>query len=94
MELRHLRYFIAVAQQLHFGRAGELLHITQPSLRQQIKTLEDEFTRTKRGVNLTQPGAYFLPKSPSSATEAPQYSVRHLDTWFAYNVLTNLSTLA
>jgi len=75
VELRHVRYFIAVAEYLNFSKAAQQLHIAQPPLSRQIRQLEEAlgvtlFTRNKRRVALTKAGQVFLDEARKLIVQA------------------------
>src|ERR1700691_6333100 len=75
VELRHVRYFIAVAEYLNFSKAAEQLHIAQPPLSRQIRQLEEDlgvtlFLRSKRRVELTKAGQAFLEEARKLIVQA------------------------
>jgi DNA-binding transcriptional LysR family regulator len=81
MELRHLRYFVAVGEEQHYGRAARRLRVAQPALSRQIQDLEEElgfklFERLPRGVKLNAAGALFLEDARRILRELSEASAR------------------
>lgn len=81
MELRHLRYFVAVAEQLHFRHAAEIVHVAQPALSQQIRQLEEEigvtlFERSRHKVRLTPAGKAFYENAQVILKQADQAAAK------------------
>jgi len=81
MELRHLRYFVAVGEEQHYGRAARRLRVAQPALSRQIQDLEEElgfklFERLSRGVKLSEAGKLFLEDARRILQEVSEAAVR------------------
>ena len=77
MELRQLQYFVAVAEALNFRKAADLVHVTQPSVSQQIRELEQElrvklFVRDRKTVHLTDTGRLLLDKARTVLAQAAE----------------------
>jgi DNA-binding transcriptional LysR family regulator len=88
VELRQLRYFVAVAEELNFGCAAKRLRIARPSLSQQIKALEGDlrvrlFDRDRRSVTLTATGAALLPAARALVDQADQLRRRAIGLWLS-----------
>lgn len=86
LELRHLRYFLAVAKELNFRRASEQLYITQPGLSRQIKQMEESlgvqlFNRNNKKVTITPAGAFLVKEA--------EFVFNHLETTFSQLQLIN-----
>src|SRR6266852_1389848 len=81
MELRHLRYFVAVGEEQHYGRAAKRLHVAQPALSRQIQDLEQEigftlFDRLRRGVKISTAGKLFLEDAQRILQQVNEATVR------------------
>src|SRR5712664_247319 len=81
MELRHLRYFVAIGEEQHYGRAAHRLRVAQPALSRQIQDLEEElgfklFDRLPRGVRLNSAGKLFLEDARRTLQEISEAALR------------------
>ena len=81
MELRHLRYFVAVGEEQHYGRAAQRLRVAQPALSRQIQDLEEEigfklFDRLPRGVKMSDAGKLFLEDARRILQEVNEATMR------------------
>ena len=101
MELRHLRYFVAIAEERSFTRAAERLWVAQPGLSVQIRRLEAElgiqlFERRTRGVDLTEAGSLFLERARAALTAADLAGAtgRDLETGLAGSLRLGIATCA
>src|SRR5271168_3821254 len=100
MELRHLRYFVAIAEERSFTRAAERLWITQPGLSTQIRRLERElgvqlFERHTRGADLTDAGELLLERARAAlaAADVARATGRDIESGIAGSVRLGLSTV-
>src|SRR5258707_13774211 len=101
MELRHLRYFVAIAEERSFMRAAERLWVAQPGLSTQIRRLESElgvklFARHTRGVDLTDAGELFLERARTALAAAaiPRSTGHDLEAGLVGSVPLGLVTAA
>jgi DNA-binding transcriptional LysR family regulator len=86
LELRHLRYFVAVSEELNFRRAAERMYVAQGALSEQVRKFEDELgvrvlDRTSRGASLTDAGSALLPETRRVLHQTERGSWRGRRAW-------------
>ncbi len=92
MEIRTLRYFLAVAREENMTRAAEVLHVTQPTLSKQLKSLEDElgkklFTRHSFSIRLTDESVLSVKPTPRSLPASVPVPIGNLSTYSSTSIL-------